>query len=135
MTPSNYALADLDTKSPDPSDLPIRPLRVQQLGFMAALHPDIILLIFSYLNQADCLTCMLVCRDWYYAIPQYAKSVWTTIDLDPSDAYIENLCRARCLGGHVKNVTLRYFASEYELTCILNKLLDWGCTKIKSLGK
>ncbi|KAI8143299.1 hypothetical protein BJV82DRAFT_612224 [Fennellomyces sp. T-0311] len=124
------------TDSEDPcidSNVPAQqPLSMQQFGFLGTLPSDIILSIFAFFNQQDCLTCMAVCRDWYNVVPQYAKSAWTTIHVQRNDGITENVRQIRCLGNHVKNVTLEKL-KEQDLCFIMHMLVEWGCTKIRYL--
>ncbi|KAI8137052.1 hypothetical protein BJV82DRAFT_636983 [Fennellomyces sp. T-0311] len=117
----------------DSNDLPLEPPPNDQLGFMAALHPDIVFEILSFLDQADCLTCMAVCRDWYQTIPKYSEGIWTILKFNARDVQEENQRQIRCLGEHVKSVSLDAFESESDVYYVLHKLFDWGCTKIKCL--
>ena len=109
----------------------------QQLGFLSALYRDIVLEIFSYLTQQDCLTCMAVCRDWYATVPQYAQNIWKEIQLDRRDASIDHQRQQQCLGSHVKRVSITSTSDKEDLSSItlMQRLLDWKCTRIQSLGK
>ena len=107
----------------------------RQLGFLAALPPDIIPEIFSSMNQRDCMTCLAVCRDWYQAVPQYTQDIWRTLKLDARDTDTNNGCLIRCLGTHVKNVILDSLVSEDDVYHTMQRLLDWGCINIHSFGK
>ena len=105
-----------------------------RIGFMATLNPDVIPFIFSYLTRKDCLTCMQVCRAWYQVVPHYSQKFWETIKLTSFDVHCINKSLERCLGAHVKNVIFDSFDDEEQLHCMMQRVLDWGCTKIKSLG-
>ncbi|KAI8136765.1 hypothetical protein BJV82DRAFT_675644 [Fennellomyces sp. T-0311] len=97
----------------------------------AALPSDIVMEIFSLLEQRDFLTCMAVCRDWYDFIPYCAKDVWAAVRFGVHDIRMENKRQIRCLGEHVKTVVLDTLAED--LYNLMNKLFEWGCTKIKTL--
>ena len=114
-----------------------RNLSKQQLGFLSALSSDIVLKIFSYLTQQDCLTCMAVCRDWYATVPQYSQDTWEELQLDWRDASIDHQRRQQCLGSHVKRVSIKSMSDKEDLSSItlMQRLLDWKCTRIQSLGK
>ncbi|KAI8145173.1 hypothetical protein BJV82DRAFT_667073 [Fennellomyces sp. T-0311] len=123
-------ISDID-KALDSKDLSVR-----QLSFMNVLHCDITIEIFSLLTQQDCLMCMSVCRDWYYAIPQYTQSAWKVLRLRQQDASKDHHRRERCLGSHVKRVVLQSVEDvdeERPSSILMQRLVDWGCTKIESL--
>ncbi|KAI9250965.1 hypothetical protein BDA99DRAFT_575298, partial [Phascolomyces articulosus] len=103
---------------------------------------DIILRIFSYLSQHDCLMCMSTCRDWYNRIPQYTENNWKTLRITRRDFYvvfnrqirfIENKRRDKCLGKHVKNIIFDSFEDSYELYTIMDYLVELFCDEIESL--
>ncbi|KAI8137039.1 hypothetical protein BJV82DRAFT_636957 [Fennellomyces sp. T-0311] len=102
-----------------------------ELGFIGALPSEIITTIFFYLNRADCLTCMAVCRDWYHLIPQYVRNVWIKVTLCSHD--IQNMRLLRCLGDHIRTVTFYKLHAEEEVFQSLKKLLERRCTSIKNL--
>ncbi|KAI8137032.1 hypothetical protein BJV82DRAFT_675196 [Fennellomyces sp. T-0311] len=108
----------------------------RQLGFIATLPSDIVLEIFSHLNQQDCLTSMAVCRDWYAAIPEYTRSIWKDLVFSERVAR-DHRRRELCLGSHVKNITIEPSEPgpvvEQELRTLIHKLLDWGCTQVESI--
>ena len=49
------------------------------IGFILDLPFDIVTMIFSYLDQKDCLRCMGVSRTWNKHIPQYSRSIWKSV--------------------------------------------------------
>ncbi|KAI8140143.1 hypothetical protein BJV82DRAFT_624042 [Fennellomyces sp. T-0311] len=104
-----------------------------QLAFMAVLPLDVLLKLFSLIEQRDCLTCMTVCRDWFHSVPEYTKSLWKTIDIYTKSVSVSSTCWELCLGEHVRNVTLKAFPKEQDLYNILQKLFDLRCTNIESL--
>ena len=108
---------------------------LNQHGFIGRLPLDILPTIFSYLNQHECLTCMAVCRAWLTIVPEYAKSVWSTLRLYPRDLQLRNQYRKLCLGSHVKRVYLTKFRSDQDLYRMVQKIIQWGCTHIESLSK
>ncbi|KAI8142330.1 hypothetical protein BJV82DRAFT_616351 [Fennellomyces sp. T-0311] len=105
-----------------------------QIGFMGSLPSDVIPIIFSYLTRQDCIICMEVCRAWYQLVPQYSQKLWETIEMTSFDVGVVNRCLEQCVGDHVKNVIFASFDKEEHLHSMMQKVLDWGCTKIKSLG-
>ena len=110
----------------------------RQLAFMSLLTFDVVADIFSYLSRMDCLTCMAVCRDWYKNIPQYTEYAGREIELRMLDASIKHRRRERCLGQHVKRVVLRNVTdgdSKESLNILMQRLTQWNCTEIESLGK
>ncbi|KAI8142915.1 hypothetical protein BJV82DRAFT_713618 [Fennellomyces sp. T-0311] len=105
---------------------------LKNVGFMTALPSDIILEIFSYVSQQDCLRCMTVCQAWDSAIPQYTQHLWKHLTLGSNDVYNDYRSRERCLGSHVKHLYVNV-ADDRELCVLVQKLVDWGCTEIQSL--
>ncbi|KAI8148408.1 hypothetical protein BJV82DRAFT_265203 [Fennellomyces sp. T-0311] len=109
----------------------------KRLGFITALPSDIVIEIFVHLSQQDSLTCMAVCRDWYSIVPQYAQDLWKELRLSERDASSNHQRRYQCLGSHVKTVIVKPTrkskrVDEKVLHAIMIKLLQWGCTEIKS---
>ncbi|KAI8138931.1 hypothetical protein BJV82DRAFT_628456 [Fennellomyces sp. T-0311] len=133
MTRSSSISTELGHPLPDSINMPLQPTKNQQLGYMAALHPDIILTVFGYLTQDDCLRCMAVCRDWYDMVPQYSQSLWKKVCLSGQNAHKENQRQILCLGDHVKIVILDTFDDEQGLYRVMHKLFKWGCTQLISL--
>ena len=100
------------------------------VGLLEKLPYDIISKIFLYLHQKDCLNCMATCRQWYDLIPQFTQANWETIrfNSDGIRAYQEHN-----LGKHVKHVSFDY-VPKHLLSKMMQKLLDFDCTEIESLG-
>ena len=105
---------------------------------MAVLNYDIVVQITSYLTQTQCLICMEVCRDWYSALPQYTQSSWRTLNLRGREALRSHLRRERCLGSHVRHVAIMDVYDDRKqkaLTTLMERLVEWKCTQLESLGK
>ncbi|KAI8147457.1 hypothetical protein BJV82DRAFT_595520 [Fennellomyces sp. T-0311] len=105
----------------------------QQLGFMGALYSDILLMVFSYLDQQDCLTCMEVCQAWQQIVPLYSQSVWETVSFSSRGLSMDTVYLEQCLGDHVKTVVFDGNEGKDKLYHIMRKLVDWGCNKIEAL--
>ncbi|KAI8145781.1 hypothetical protein BJV82DRAFT_666346 [Fennellomyces sp. T-0311] len=101
-------------------------------GFPTELPADITFIIFSYLDQQDCLNCMAVCRAWYDIVPHCAQLAWESVRFHPRDFAAHHQRREKCLGSHVKTVVLDSFL-EQQLYDMMQQLLDWGCAEIHSL--
>ncbi|KAI8140147.1 hypothetical protein BJV82DRAFT_624048 [Fennellomyces sp. T-0311] len=104
-----------------------------QTMFLNTLPSDIILAIFLYLDQQDCLTCMRVCQAWYGCVPQYAQGVWKTVRFSAIDARTDNRLREKCLGKHVKTMVFDTFELEDDLYRMMNKVIGWDCTELETL--
>ena len=100
-------------------------------GFLEKLPYDIISNIFLYLGQQDCLNCMATCCDWYDIIPQFTKANWKTLLLDKKG--ISQL-QEQNFRKHVKRVLFQDVQGNL-LSKMMQKLLDYECTDIESLGK
>ncbi|KAI8137051.1 hypothetical protein BJV82DRAFT_636981 [Fennellomyces sp. T-0311] len=108
------------------------PPSMEQLRFLA-LPSDIVLTVFSFMDQQDCLTCMAVCYDWYTVIPQYAQNAWKSLRLGENDIGKKDQCVIRCLGDHVKSVIFNNLENDKDLYDLMHQLLEWGCSAIESL--
>ncbi|KAI9498903.1 hypothetical protein BDB00DRAFT_325222 [Zychaea mexicana] len=95
---------------------------------------DIVSTIFSFVHQADVLTCMAVCRAWYDRVPQYTEKLWRTIHITSPDVLTASYRRDRCLGSHVKSVVFETVPEE-QLYSTMRKLVELGCDGIETLGK
>ncbi|KAI9314957.1 hypothetical protein BX666DRAFT_2029192 [Dichotomocladium elegans] len=71
-----------------------------------SLPYDILVDIFSLIDQPSCLECMLVCRTWFYLVPQYAYRVWEHVALQGP---VIDTRTSRCIGAHVRSYTLTYY--------------------------
>ncbi|KAI8146786.1 hypothetical protein BJV82DRAFT_599845 [Fennellomyces sp. T-0311] len=90
--------------------------------------------IFAYLEQADCLRCMAVCREWYSSVPQCSRDVWTELGIPDDGTLGFNKRLQLCLGDHVESVMFYRFKYETDLYRAMQKLIDAGCSRIKRLG-
>ncbi|KAI9497142.1 hypothetical protein BDB00DRAFT_805142 [Zychaea mexicana] len=97
--------------------------------FPTSLPTDIVYSIFKYLDQADCVECMRVCRQWYFEIPSYAIHLWEQLLISPESWQASNECMLSCLGPQVQKVTL----DRLNACSIINKLRKTGC-EITVLG-
>ncbi|KAI9250982.1 hypothetical protein BDA99DRAFT_541624 [Phascolomyces articulosus] len=104
-----------------------------QFGILNNLPFDVLVTIFSFLNQQDCLTCMAVNRTWYQHVPEYTKDIWKQVSFSKKDIHKSNHRREKCIAKHVMSVTFDMFNEENKLYIMMNKLLKWGCDKIESL--
>ena len=106
-------------------------------SFINRLDFDIIVVIFSFLRQQDCLTCMTVCKDWYIRVPDYSFNNWKTLQFSGTNALtaINDRRLKICLGNHVNSVEFNLIKKEHQANFIIQKLLELGCHKINSLGK
>ena len=98
--------------------------------FLEKLPYDIISYI-SYLDQEDARFCMSLCREWYHRIPQFTHAKWKTLRLDQKGI---SPFQKRNLGKHVKYVLFQDVEADL-LSKMMQKLLDYECTEIESLGK
>ena len=103
---------------------------ITHVRLLEKLPYDIISNIFLYLDQQDCVNCMRTCREWYELIPQFTKANWETLRLGEVITH----CHERNFGKHVKHVIFNG-VPENELSTMMQKLLDFECTEIESLGK
>ena len=107
----------------------------RQLGFMGSLYSDILLMIFSYLDQRDCLTCMEVCQAWQDIVPQYSQSVWESISFSSRELSMDTQYLEQFLGDNVRSVVFNGNDGSDKLYHMMQKLIDWNCNKIDLLGK
>ncbi|KAI8147353.1 hypothetical protein BJV82DRAFT_344307 [Fennellomyces sp. T-0311] len=91
--------------------------------FPTLLPPDIVLQIYSYINQSDYVHCMQTCRHWYSEMPLYATDLWKEITISPTAWSKTNKCLIRCLGQHTKHV----YIDEVDMFSVLNRLKDLNC--------
>ncbi|KAI7854583.1 hypothetical protein BDC45DRAFT_507610 [Circinella umbellata] len=103
---------------------------ITHVRLLEKLPYDIISNIFLYLDQQDCVNCMRTCREWYELIPQFTKANWETLRFGEVITH----CHERNFGKHVKHVIFNGFRGPW-LSKMIQRLLDCGCTQIKSLGK
>ena len=105
---------------------------MQRIDFLATLSEDIILEIFAYLGQQDCLTTMAVSRLWYHSIPHFTQKIWAKVQVKPWDMSNQRLFH--CLGDNVKYLILANF-KHGQLYQMMDMLIEVGCTKVKTLGE
>ncbi|KAI9255698.1 hypothetical protein BDA99DRAFT_517422 [Phascolomyces articulosus] len=103
-------------------------LSAVQFGSDRLLPFDIVKAIFSFIEQSDCLECMLVSHSWYQAVPQYASLIWETVNFTKSKVDTERFWM--CLGPHVRHVVLKD-----DIYFILYKLIQHHCCNIESISK
>ncbi|KAI8137057.1 hypothetical protein BJV82DRAFT_675218 [Fennellomyces sp. T-0311] len=87
---------------------------LRQIEFIATLPSDVVLEIFAYVDQQDCLTSITVCRDWYPAIPE--PSTPQTMPGKPRKNVTVKPDREASGGDRL---------SEQELHALMQKLFDW----------
>ena len=111
-------------------------------GFILDLPFDIVTMIFSYLDQKDCLRCMNVSRTWNKYIPQYSKNIWKSVRFGKRGfKYLQeaetdkNKYWEQCVDDHVKYVTFDTFQNERRFYDTMRKLIELGCNKLESIGK
>ncbi|KAI8146789.1 hypothetical protein BJV82DRAFT_710835 [Fennellomyces sp. T-0311] len=99
--------------------------------FLDAFPFEIAVKIFSFTNQRDCLSCMAVCRRWYFTVPLYSRDVWAELRLSESNVHKNNRRWEQCVGKHVKTVEFDHFATEQKLHRAMERLTNYGCTRIQ----
>ncbi|KAI7859773.1 hypothetical protein BDC45DRAFT_494954 [Circinella umbellata] len=82
--------------------------------------------IFSYIEQADCLECMMVSRTFFHAVPQYCGLNWETVNFTKSKVINERFWM--CLGPHVRHITLKE-----DIGYIFDRLIKYNCCYIESI--
>ena len=102
------------------------------VDFTLTLPAEIVSNIFGYLHQKDCIGCMLVCKQWHELFPGYIHSttVWQDLTISPESWNKVSDSALRCLGPHVKNVSI-----QSHDACVVLEGLDRQRCGIKSLGK
>ena len=99
-----------------------------------ALPSDVIDIIFSFIDQRDCVTCLSVCREWYNQVPEHTRSSWATVTFSTSYPSDDIPTRHRFLGNHVKAIEFDEY-SDAPLHALMKKLIACGCKSVKSVGK
>ncbi|KAI8145709.1 hypothetical protein BJV82DRAFT_601949 [Fennellomyces sp. T-0311] len=104
-------------------------------AFVDSLPYDLRCQIISHLSQSECVELMGVCRAWYASIPQYAATLWKTLDTSLEDFNLENKRVRQCLGKHVNHLVLRDEdgRNDIKLLAVLRALEDARCHYIQSL--
>ncbi|KAI8149544.1 hypothetical protein BJV82DRAFT_708404 [Fennellomyces sp. T-0311] len=82
--------------------------------------------IFGYIKQTDALECLLVCRAWYVAVPQYTAPIWETVNFSKFKRNCSRL--AQCLGPHVRRVIL-----TDDVQSVLLTLINCNCCHVDSI--
>ena len=98
--------------------------------FPTCLPTDIVLTIFNFLDQADCVECLCTCRHWYSNIPGYATGIWEQLDISPSSWARYSDALLQCIGPHVKKVMI----DRLNACNVLYKLRSMNCSRVVTLG-
>ncbi|KAI9257990.1 hypothetical protein BDA99DRAFT_539007 [Phascolomyces articulosus] len=101
--------------------------------FNTKLPYEITVYIFQYLNRSDCLRSLAVSRNWFAAVPTYAQDIWSDIRIHGTDKCLYEKLWMQFIGNHVKHISLTGFHTNEALFSIMEKLIDHGCTQLKSL--
>ena len=92
---------------------------------------EIVALIFSYLDQVDCLELMCVSWYWYKNAPSYCQDLWKKIDFSGQSPFSQtyNTCFLCCLDQPLQSVIVPYS----KLRSIIHTLVIEQCV-ITELG-
>lgn len=109
-----------------------RPL---QQTWMQLLPYDIVSLVLGHLNQHELLQCMAVCSSWYQDVPYCTTERWHTVKIFRHHGGLGNKRLARCLGQHVRRISISGYETQHQLNQVLNDLVNLDCVWIESLGE
>lgn len=92
---------------------------------------EILALIFSYLDQVDCIELMCANWYWYTNAPSYAYDMWKKIDFSIGSPFSRtyNTCFLCCLDLSLQSVTVPYS----KLRSIIHAIVIEQCV-ITELG-
>ncbi|KAI8149859.1 hypothetical protein BJV82DRAFT_652143 [Fennellomyces sp. T-0311] len=101
--------------------------------FLDKFPLEIATVIFSFLTQDDCVTCMSVCQQWYTIVPQCSQGVWKDLCISGIDTRVKDARWRLCIGEHVRSVKFCKFREDVYLYNTMQQLINAECNQIKSL--